>query len=1051
MPTPLMKIGDSSRPESLQRNLYKVNSPYDLTDDIVTRSLNLLQNITGYDYRSNPVLNLVERLVDARNSDLVRIGGERLLVEFGRRAGVNTLGKFIPSPTGTFKKEDATITKDVNPTLFDIGLQKTIGYRSNENTLEKKYKTAAIGRTSDINFFYTGDITKEKIQTLNRLSVFSAYNIKKEDYKINFNTQSLVFRNTYSEDYINKQNFLVYDNYTETMEKTYFDYLKIQKGVNSLTKDIIAERTQIEKGEGFGSLSELNTRETTNSPIRIGSVSSLDFDENAETNRQNIPDVETFRYDSNTSGQNLLNNKFNVKRGLIYFTSKLAQEDNSIIPQNVKQLFKKDSGNNKAVYWKGNGPCRTFTIYDQYDNFNRVIKFDGNNEKNSVLKESVLPRIAPMIGDRIDEKHRYFFTMENLAVKPKKLKTGDSEDCDYGPNGGKWMWFVPYNVKISDNNSVNWSDLNFLGRPEPVFSYQNTKRGLSLSFTLLIDTVKEMQDVEPTIQKYYNYIYGCDKEPQPKNQGTTPETKPQPLPRTKRKPSPIEGPKVTYFFKNDAYVVKYVNIDYTSNDNCKENDESEDNFSLYNATLSTLTYNNNFLNNFTAATKFLDDNIKNSGKIVIDIKGFASFLFTKKTLKTSKDQYNNDLGYRRGYDMFKTFVEYFNDTGVKYIFSYTDKGFIQNQSFGSTIIEKQVIDGCEVIFNITSKGDDGSSGNSTFANRNDGDEINDRRVEIASIRAYPKVEQSNKKETKEQQEAKRRNDTTNRTNEPCDPILTLEFEKLNKENKVPVGYEKLNTFTPSFNSQTPFDFTKRYVFLHQLTRPGKLDKNITTVDNIVFGRMPVFILRYGDFIHTKAIANSINFDIQDSTWDLNPEGMGVIPLICNVTMDLTLIGGQSLAGPIDRIQTANDSSFIANTSFNSGRYTKNRRFTSSRNQEFLQYGDKASGEQNTTRIPNLNINSPNNTTTPPATTPLSIRPTPQPLVAPKLPTPTRNQIIEEGPIVPGQRNFIGPISEEQQNVIDKDRQARAAQEQKEREEEEARIQSSVRINPLRGF
>jgi hypothetical protein len=107
--------------------------------------------------------------------------------------------------------------------------------------------------------------------------------------------------------------------------------------------------------------------------------------------------------------------------------------------------------------------------------------------------------------------------------------------------------------------------------------------------------------------------------------------------------------------------------------------------------------------------------------------------------------------------------------------------------------------------------------------------------------------------------------------------------------------------------------------------------------------MPIFILRYGDFLHTKAFARSINFDITESTWDLNPEGMGVIPLMCNVTMDLTLLGGQSLAGPIDRIQTANDSNFIANSTFNSGNYANNKTFEKARKQEETQWPKLASG------------------------------------------------------------------------------------------------------------
>jgi len=60
----VLQIGNSRRPESLQRNLYRISSPYDLTDDVVTKSLNLLQAITGYDYRANPVVDIIERLAE---------------------------------------------------------------------------------------------------------------------------------------------------------------------------------------------------------------------------------------------------------------------------------------------------------------------------------------------------------------------------------------------------------------------------------------------------------------------------------------------------------------------------------------------------------------------------------------------------------------------------------------------------------------------------------------------------------------------------------------------------------------------------------------------------------------------------------------------------------------------------------------------------------------------------------------------------------------------------------------------------------------------------
>jgi hypothetical protein len=183
----VLQIGDVKRPESLQKNLYKIKTPYDLTDDIVTKSLNLLQSVTGYDYRDNPILDVIERLVDSKNSDIVKIGGERLLVEFGRRAANNVLGKFIPSPTnlvgdlksilkGQFKKKDASITdltKNPNRGIFDKVLENFVGYKSNDNYLLSEYGKATNNtQFSDINYKFSGDMVKEKILQLNKNSVF---------------------------------------------------------------------------------------------------------------------------------------------------------------------------------------------------------------------------------------------------------------------------------------------------------------------------------------------------------------------------------------------------------------------------------------------------------------------------------------------------------------------------------------------------------------------------------------------------------------------------------------------------------------------------------------------------------------------------------------------------------------------------------------------------------------------------------------------------------------------------------------------------------------
>ena len=44
------------------------------------------------------------------------------------------------------------------------------------------------------------------------------------------------------------------------------------------------------------------------------------------------------------------------------------------------------------------------------------------------------------------------------------------------------MWFPPYDLAVSETNSVNWTDNVFLGRPEPIYTYNNTTRTGSLNW-----------------------------------------------------------------------------------------------------------------------------------------------------------------------------------------------------------------------------------------------------------------------------------------------------------------------------------------------------------------------------------------------------------------------------------------------------------------------------------------------------------------------------------------------------------------------------------------
>lgn len=54
-------------------------------------------------------------------------------------------------------------------------------------------------------------------------------------------------------------------------------------------------------------------------------------------------------------------------------------------------------------------------------------------------------------------------------------------------SSGDLLYFPPYITDFSDSHSANWNEINFLGRPEPIYTYNNSKRDGTLSFMVLTD------------------------------------------------------------------------------------------------------------------------------------------------------------------------------------------------------------------------------------------------------------------------------------------------------------------------------------------------------------------------------------------------------------------------------------------------------------------------------------------------------------------------------------------------------------------------------------
>lgn len=129
--------------------------------------------------------------------------------------------------------------------------------------------------------------------------------------------------------------------------------------------------------------------------------------------------------------------------------------------------------------------------------------------------------------------------------------------------------------------------------------------------------------------------------------------------------------------------------------------------------------------------------------------------------------------------------------------------------------------------------------------------------------------------------------------------------------------ERIKYFDPAFHSLTPEGFNARLNFLHQCTRQGPTcgasDTKGFSAGNLSFGRPPFCVLRVGDFYHTKILIDSISINYGERQWDLNPEGAGVQPMMADIDINFTFLGGSDLGGPINRLQNAISFNYYANT------------------------------------------------------------------------------------------------------------------------------------------
>ena len=613
--------------------------------------------------------------------------------------------------------------------------------------------------------------------------------------------------------------------------------------------------------------------------------------------------------------------------------------------------------------------CRSWTTLGRYDAVAKMVrthelysKDSGKlpfrfNTENSVLEDTGFVHIAPYRNDFLNENvprnvKNYMLSIENLAwhdrqeMLPKgELGLGDP----ITGKRGRLMWFPPYDIQISESTSVDWESHKFIGRGENMYTYNNTERSGQLSFKIIVDhstyTNTFRGELGPDDHYVASFMAGCIEPDSVWTDKFTSETISKIVPRLENKPVEKKAPPkeippgdIFVFFPNDQSTLPI----------------------LYECGVSGKTASG--LPDFTKDidySVYLSDTYNGPGFGLV--KYPSNFTYktdcAKKSTGKNKDwPDNNNFGLNYSYSggTGKAPTTVVGDTFFK--------GILSNMAF--PLIDKYIEEKCphcriEVTGYASPQGTKECNQQLSDARADNvidmlwaqwapsfgwKKEENPTRIKKMPSSPIPASESDCNPATGSKTDTfgckfdrrvkihfeydeKLASDAIAQP-KPCITTIneevtskitqkfyneTMFFDKLLKTDKFIFDKfrEKIQYFHPAFHSTTPEGLNSRLTFLQQCTRQGPTDTK--TTNNLAFGRPPVCILRVGDFYNTKIIIDSLNIDYEPLVWDLNPEGIGVQPMIANVSLSFKFIGAESLYGPINKLQNALSFNYYANT------------------------------------------------------------------------------------------------------------------------------------------
>ena len=574
--------------------------------------------------------------------------------------------------------------------------------------------------------------------------------------------------------------------------------------------------------------------------------------------------------------------------------------------------------------------CRSWTTLDRYDKMKNLVRHRGldttvpyrRNVEGSVLDDNGMPKIAPYSTDNDDPK-KFMFSIENLAWNDSYYNL---LPCERGPGDlltgkkGRIMWFPPYNINFTENNAVSWDSNQFIGRGESVYTYSNTERSGTLSFQVIVDHPSYINSFKGSkVDDHYvaSFFAGC----------VTPDQ--------------AFSKKLTAFELDTVIVNNAVPLEIQEANPPIYPFDKDKGFNVY------------FPNDVYTYVEDYENGLKNKtnpgnpiGYTSSDVDGFGEGIGWMAGQITSKTTYNDRYNYglngsqntgakvsNVGYDGFTpqflgVLNEYLNLDANKHIIltveGYaTEQGKVEsNKDLAGnrantlvSILKAQVFSGLtteEQNKRVKKLPNGTQTQDGTCNDKLDiQDLIGCKSGRYATVRCD--VDWSL---ITEKLGIPFERTTTTTTNTLEDPFYgeCRYFEKLTDEDSFIFDKfrDKIKYFHPAFHSTTPEGLNARLTFLLQCTRQGPtLEEQGAT--NLAFGRPPVCILRIGDFYNTKIVIDNIGLDYEPLVWDLNPEGIGVQPMIANVNMSFKFIGGSTLLGPINKLQNALSFNYFANT------------------------------------------------------------------------------------------------------------------------------------------